>query len=111
MNIHDYLKEKDRILSRQPVSYLVYAWRGEIRVKAGRRIPGDKTFHPIEGAAWHTHVPVEELTLRRGRVWVTNKEDIPCAVKMIQEYYRERITVIHTKYQTAIANAESISGD
>lgn len=91
-----------------PVTYLVYAYHGKIKVKRGKM---DGCFMPVEGTtAWHAKVPHIPMYLSKsGKVWVKRKEDIPKAKEMVREYNRQRINQIESTYKTAKRNAENIA--
>lgn len=79
----------------KPISYLIYYYRGEIKVKAGYM---DGVFFPLDKKhTWQTGVPDTPMVVNsKSKIWVKRTEDIPKAKELLKEHilncYKETIT-------------------
>ena len=70
-------------------AYLVYKHRGVTRVKKGW-FDGRNNFIPAEkgtGTPWHVNNPTRAMTLYNGKVFCYDEEQIPEAIKMVEDNY------------------------
>lgn len=95
--------------------YLIYYFRGEIKVKEGyvntlNDIPYPETvFYPKNENTWQTGIPsCCGVVSSKGKIVVRNKEDIPKAVRMVQEHYIAKIDETQNKAITALTNIQKM---
>lgn len=84
------------------VSWLVYYYRGEIKVSRGY-VANNGTFTLADRNSWQTQVPASYMKVSSaGKVLVRNEEDIPRAKMMIYEHYLGKIKDIEEKALSAL---------
>ena len=78
------------------ISYLIYYYRGEIKVKAGYM---DGVFCPLDNKhTWQTGVPHKPMVVNsKSKIWVKRTEDIPKAKELLKEHILNRYTETITK--------------
>ena len=84
--------------------YLIYRYKGEIRVKKG--IKGRYVFYPDnQPYSWMTNCPERfgEVT-SAGRILVKHENDILEGVEMLREHYRKKIENVQHTSSTTIKN-------
>lgn len=92
-----------------PVTYIVYYSKGEIRVHAGKKCG---VFYPFDTNTYMTHNPDIPMQVNsRGKVWCLHPEDIPEAVEMIREAYKDKLTEYRDMSGAQIRNFERITED
>lgn len=101
------------------MAYLIYRHRQNILIKEGRLRPSDTTCHPKEeyngifiGQGthnYHVQVPDEFMKVsRKGKILCQTKEEIPIAVEMLKEHYRNKIESVKQTSEAAIKNITDI---
>ena len=95
--------------------YLIYYFRGEIKVKEGyvstpNDIPYPETvFYPKNENTWQTGIPsCCGVVSSKGKIVVEHKEDIPKAIQMVQEHYIAKIEETRNKGITALMNIQKM---
>lgn len=95
--------------------YLIYYFRGEIKVKEGyvntpNDIPYPETvFYPKNENTWQTGIPsCCGVVSSKGKIVVKHKEDIPKAIQMVQEHYIAKIEETRNKGITALMNIQKM---
>jgi hypothetical protein len=75
------------------LAYLVYRYKGQILVKKGYK---SSVFYSANNVShYHTGIPDEFMKVNsKGKILVKNEEDIPKAIKMLQEYYANKLTEV-----------------
>lgn len=102
------LEERDRTTCSGPIAYLIYQFRGQIKVKEGRV---GWNFYPTGSIPSHymTGVPRRyDVVTSKGKILVRNKEDIPEAIAKLQAYYAKRREDIECRGYQANKNVVSI---
>ena len=93
---------------RLPVAWLVYYYKGEIKVKKGNVRIGH-TFYPVEENIWHCGIPDKYMEVSsKGKVLVRQKEDIPKAIQMIFEHYLKKIDQVSMATIRAVENIKKM---
>lgn len=93
---------------RLPTGYLVYYYKGDIKVKRGNVCLGGN-FYPENEDIWHTHIPIRPMQVSsKGRVVCWRAEDIPKAKRMIYEHYLGKIDEVHTVAIRALSNIKKM---
>lgn len=67
------------------ISYLIYYYRGEIKVKEGYM---GNNFYPLDKKyPYHTGVPHKPMIVNsKGKIWAKQKDDIPRAKELLKDY-------------------------
>ena len=102
------IKERLDTVINGPIGYLVYQYKGQIKVKKGRV---GWNFYPVNENPSHymTGIPTRyNVVTSKGKILVRNENDIPEAVTKLQEYYAKRRDEIERKGYTANKNIVSI---
>lgn len=74
-----------------PIGWLVYYYRGEIKVRKGNVRLGH-TFYPEDTDTWQCGIPERSMEVTsKGKVLVWNEEDIPKAKQMIFDHYLNKV--------------------
>lgn len=98
MNILDYDCRKFQ------VGWLVYYFKGEIKVKKGNVRLGH-TFYPEGERIWHCGIPSKPMVCTsKGKVLVWNEEDIPKAKEMIYQHYLKKVDEVKDIAVSALDN-------
>lgn len=93
---------------KYPVAWLVYYYKGEIKVKKGYVRIGH-TFYPIGENYWQCGIPERYMEVSsKGKVLVRHKEDIPIAKQMIYEHYLGKIDEVSTVTVRALNNIKKM---
>lgn len=91
-----------------PVAWLVYYYKGEIKVKKGNVRIGH-TFYPVGENIWHCGIPDKYMEVSsKGKVLVRHEEDIPIAKRMIYEHYLGKIDEVKTITVRALSNIKKM---
>ena len=91
------------------ITYMVYTWRGEIKVKEGIMRGNGVFFPPNANSPWMSKCPTEPMKINsRAKVWCIDESQIPRAKEMLIEYARRRIETIEGNYNSAIRNVNKI---
>lgn len=89
------------------ISWLVYAYKGEIKVRRGYNNYG--TFVLEKQNRWLSKTPSRYMQISsRGKVLVDREEDIPKAKDMVKQFYIDKINVIESKAVTSLTNIQSV---
>ena len=89
-------------------AYLVYKHRGVTRVKKGW-FDGRNNFVPVEkgtGTPWHVNNPTRPMTLYNGKVFCYDEEQIPEAIKMVEDNYDRNGEKLKEQCERRIAKKE-----
>lgn len=93
-------------------TYLVYAYKGTIKIKHGMVNPGG-IFRPDEneikktGYQFHTGCAKQPLVLKGGKIW-TDKDHIGDAIQIIKEHYANKLLDMSHMTVVAVNNAIDI---
>ena len=104
-------RKYDKQMGRE--CYLVYRYKGEIRVRHGIKGGGlGHVFYPDNHPSWMTNIPEEYMKVTSaGRVLVKHEDDILEAVEMLREHYRKKVeNVQHTSSTTMKNIMECVEG-
>ena len=97
-----YLDEYKKNL---PVRWLVYYYKGEIKVRHGKT--DFKNFYPDDSRTWLTKCPIGNMQISsRGKVLVMDENDIPRAKEMVYQHYLKKIDAVKDKALAALGNIE-----
>jgi len=89
------------------ISWLVYAYKGEIKVQRGYNNYG--TFVLETQNRWLSKTPSVYMQISsRGKVLVDREENIPAAENMVKQFYIDKINAIESKAVTSLANIQNI---
>ena len=89
------------------ISWLVYAYKGEIKVQRGYNKYG--TFILEKQNRWLSKTPIGYMKISsRGKVLVDCEEDIPKAVEMVKQYHIDKINEIENKAVTSLTNIQKM---
>ena len=93
----------------EQITYIVYTWRGEIKVKEGRMNYNGTFLPPKANSPWMSKCPREPMKINSyGKVWCKDKSQIPIAKEMVREHAIQRIESIENTYTSARRNIEKI---
>ena len=85
----------DSYMEKQPIIYLVYYYKGKIKVKMGKRY--SRTFHEMVGdkvksSPWHTGIPDDYMECNsKNKVLCYYYSDVPKAKEMIRNNLVKRL--------------------
>jgi len=84
-------------------AYLIYRYKGEIRVKKGR---AGRVFYPdYNPHIWNTNCPTEfNKVTSAGRILVRTEDEIPEAVEMLRNHYRSKVNSVQHTVDVSIKN-------
>ena len=89
------------------ISWLVYAYKGEIKVQRGYNNYG--TFVLETQNRWLSKTPSAYMQISsRGKVLVDREENIPAAKSMVKQFHIDKIDAIKNKAVTSLANIQSV---
>ncbi|MBP5565173.1 MAG: hypothetical protein J6X45_05575 [Lachnospiraceae bacterium] len=92
---------------RGAVYYLVYYYRGDIRVQAG--YPDGKTFTLRDQNKWLVGCPhCCGYVNSKGKVLCRREEDIPAAKQMIREHYINKISEVENTAVSRLYNIQKM---
>ena len=92
--------------SRLPVCWLVYYYKGAIKIKKGRM---GRNFYPDNEYLWHTGVPRKAMQVSsKGKVLCWNETDVPLAKQMIYEHYVKKVDEVRDRAVAALDNIKKM---
>lgn len=73
--------------------YLVYVYRGEIKIKHCKRNANGRSFEPIlkEKYYYYTQIPESPMVLQHGKIYCETLGGVPECVRIIKEHYKDRV--------------------
>lgn len=85
-------------------AYLVYRYRGEIRVKRGK---AGRVFYPDNNPyTWNTNCPHEFMKVTSyGRILARTEKEVPLAIDILRNYYEDKYDETLHIAETSIRNA------
>ena len=91
-----------------PMAWLVYYYRGEIKVKHGTV---GLNFYPDNSYSWQTGIPTEYMKINRaGKILVENEDDLPKAKEMLKTYYLNKEASVKQEYERRLKNLAILKG-
>ena len=86
------------------MAYLVYRYRRDILVKKGRLTT---VFQPEKGP-WHTGIPDTFMKVNsKGKILCRTEEEIPVAVDLLREYYKNKLETVQHQNDVSMNNIEA----
>lgn len=87
--------------------YLVYVFKGEIRVKEciGNEVSKILTLKE-NPQKYYTKIPGKEKTYQYGKLWCYNKSDIPYCIAVIKRHYQDRLATLEHQAELSKKIAE-----
>ena len=110
-NMNDFRKAEEHIKTYGRDGYLVYRYKDTIKVRKGK--PSHVFYYKDEKNTWHyqTGIPYKSMVVTsKGKVLVYDENDIPKAIEMLKEYYRNKLSEIKERNITSIANTYKVIG-
>lgn len=73
--------------------YLIYVYRGEIKMRECRRSSLNRhVFEPVNSNKYyHTSIPDLPEVLQHGKIYCETLDSVPDCVKIIKEHYKDRV--------------------
>lgn len=111
--VMEKMRLNEELLQDEPIRYLVYAWRGQIKVRAGKVLA---SFYPIDKTGrtvsyWLTKIPRSYMEVNSyGKVLCRSEEEIPQAVEMVRKYHESRKAAVIERDVVALSHINSIAG-
>ena len=97
-----------RKTSNIPVSYMVYYHKGDVKVRAGKKCG---VFYPFDTNTFMTMIPDYPMEMNsRGKVWCLHQSDIPAAMMMIHDAYKDKLIEYREISGAQIRNFEKVTG-
>lgn len=107
----DAKKREEHIKTYGRDGYLVYRYKDTIKVRKGK--PSHVFYYKDDKNTWHyqTGIPDKPMVVTsKGRVLVYDENDIPKAIEMLKEYYRNKLQETKERNITSIANTYKVIG-
>lgn len=110
-NMNDFRKAEEHIKTYGRDGYLVYRYKDTIKVRKGK--PAHVFYYKDEKNTWHYQTGIPDIPMivtSKGRVLCYDENDIPKAIEMLKEYYRNKLLEIKKRSITSMANTYSVIG-